>query len=561
MKKYIFSLNTFLLAFIFLAILFTFWDLPKTFFQQDEWLGSGQVLALGYGAITHGLSPLQILFADARPLTRLFGVIFTSIFSFNAAPYAYYGILFHMVNTVLIFFITKKLLKNTSAAFLGTIFFALTSVSHQSVTWFAASFGSQPASLCIFLSIYLFLDYIDTNKIKFAYTSLFFALLSLYFKESGIFLFAFLPIIPFIFKKKISPKKYIKTFSPFIIFIILFILYRLVEMIVPALTPRELFNSPVYASLNQGKLLFIQTMAYRIILYPLTSFSLMFIPQYSALSIAYDFIKVYYPYIIEHVDLIGETVVLDLLSVIGSFILLVYVGVKIKYDEKSRHVLLFTLILFFLAVMPYIIIGKSFAYMEPRYYYIPLAAGAMLVGYITKDVFAMSRKYAVIKLLFVIFFVYLMFLHISEIKQDIQTQAVIASERRGFMKQLTNELPTLKNNTNVFYFTSDRKWWNDNNTVPFQHGFGYSVPVLYYTSGKIPKQLLVNGYLWTLGSEGYTKINDFSYGYYSSFAHLKAAKDTYQFSTDDVYAFYYDSKTMKLSDITKQTREDLTNEN
>ncbi len=540
--------------------MYTFWDLPKTFFQQDEWLGSGQVIALGYGAIINGLSPLQIIFADARPLTRLIGVIFTSIFSFNAAPYAYYGILLHMINTILIFLIAKKLLKNIVAVFMGTVFFALNSVSHQSITWFAASFGVQPASICIFLSIYLFLIYIEKNKAKFAYVSLFFALLSLYFKESGVFLFAFLPTLPFIFGKKINKKKYIKIFSPFIIFIFLFVLYRLIEMIVPVLTPRDLFNSPVYASLSQGKVFFIQSMVFRLVMYPLTSFSLMFVPAYTALFVAYDFTNVYYPYITQHVDLIGETVVLDMLSIIGSFVLLLYMGIKIRFEKKSRHVLFFVISLFFLAVMPYIIIGKSYAYMEPRYYYIPLAAGAVLIGYIAKDVFALSKKFTVIKLLFVAIFIYLMCLHVGEIKQDIHMQVVTASERKGFIKQLINEVPTLKNNVNVFYFSSDRKWWNDNNTVPFQHGFGYSVPVLYYNSGKMPKQFLINGYLWSLGSEGYRTVDDLSYGYYTSFDHLKEAKDKYQFSPNNVYAFYYDSKTMKLLNITKRTREELLDE-
>ncbi|HYK07934.1 MAG TPA: hypothetical protein VEW42_00370 [Candidatus Eisenbacteria bacterium] len=560
MKKYFFSLSAILFLLICIAILYTFWDLPKTFFQQDEWLGSGQVLALGYGAITHGLSPLQILFADARPLTRLIGVLFTVKFSFNPAPYAYYGIFLHIVNSLLVYLIIKKLLKNTLAAFVGTVFFALNSVSHQSITWFAASFGLQPASVCIFLSIYLFLLFIENNKVRFAFISLFFALLSLYFKESGIFLFAFLPIMPFIFRKKIETKKYIKIFSPFIIFIILFVLYRIVEIIIPALTPRDLFNSPVYASINQGKLFFVQSMIARFIMYPMTSLSLMFIPQYSALSIAYDFMKVYYPYITDHFDLIGETVVLDMLSTIGSFLLLIYIGIEIKFDKKSRHIVLFIISLFFLSIIPYIIIGKTFAYMEPRYYYIPLAAGGILVGYIAKNIFLINKKFFTLKLAFALVFVYLMFLHVNEIKQDIQTQVVIASERKGFIAQLINELPTLKENVNVFYFTSDRKWWKDTNTVPFQHGFGYSVPVLYYNTGRMPKQLLINGYLWTLGSEGYTKVNDVSYGYYTSFDHLKEAKSTYHFSWDDIHAFYYDSKKMKLQNITEQTRDELSNE-
>lgn len=557
MKKHIFSSGNLPFLFIVAAILYTFWNLPKTFYQQDEWLGLGQIIALGFGSVTHGFSLLQFFFADSRPLTRVLGVIFFGTFPLNPIPLAYYGIAFHIVNSFLVFLLIKRFFKSNIAAFLGTMFFALSSVSHQSITWFAASFGVQPASTCILLSIYLFLLFLEKNKKQFAYISLFFALLSLYFKESGIFLFIFFPLLPFIFGKKIEKKKYIQLFSPFLAFIFLFILYRLFEMIILQFGSAHLLNAPVYASLGQGKVFFVMTMLSRIVIYPLTSFSLLFVPVYTALAIALEFTRVYYPYITQRIDLISETIVLDLLSIVGSVLLVAYIIIKTNVDRKSKPTLYFILSLFFLSVMPYIVVGKTFAYMEPRYYYIPLVAGAVFIGYLSRDIFTLGKKFFLLKAGFLIGFAALMFLHVGEIRQDIQMQVVIAKERTGFMKQLLREMPTLTANTNVFYFTSDRTWWDDNNTVPFQHGFGYSVPVLYYNSGKMPKTLLVNGYLWALGSEGYEKIDGLAYGYYTSLPHLKSAMQKYHFSPKDVHAFSYNSQTKVLTDVSQMTQEKL----
>ncbi len=554
--KHILSFNFFLFLLLIVAIFYTYWDLPKTFYQQDEWLGSGRVLALGFQTVTFGLSPFQIIFGDSRPLTGILGVIFFKSFGFASLPLALYGVLFHIINTLLIFLISRKILKNHLAAMISAAYFGLSSVSQQSITWFAASFGVQPASFCIFSSIYLFLHFLEKKKNIFAHASLFFALLSLYFKESGIFLFIFLPLLPAVFKEKIKIKKYITIFSPFIIFASFFVLYRFIEMtIVRQLAGQSIIASSVYASTNQGKIFFIETILSRIIMYPLTSFSLVFIPVYAALKIASEFMNLYYPFITTKTDLISETVVLDLLAVAASLLLLHFIVRKLMANKYSMQVIYFVLLFFFLSIIPYIIVGKTFAYMEPRYYYIPIAASSILLGAIALRIFSMKQNIGkVMKVLFVLSSFWLLFLHVNETRQFIQMQAVIANERRGFLRQLQIQLPSLKDNTNIFYFTGDKVWYGENNFVPFQHGFGYSVPVIYYASHKIPKQLLVSGYLWALGSEGYKKIGGLDYGYYSSLDHLKKEMLTYHFNPSDVHAFSYDSQTKTLKNITKEVQ-------
>ena len=54
--------NLYLLGLIFIVALFTFFNLPRTFYQQDEWQTLGHNLAGGMG-----------IFASANPLSLLFG--------------------------------------------------------------------------------------------------------------------------------------------------------------------------------------------------------------------------------------------------------------------------------------------------------------------------------------------------------------------------------------------------------------------------------------------------------------------------------------------------------
>jgi hypothetical protein len=546
----------FILSILFLLILIiaTFRQLPQTFYQQDEWLGSGQVTALGYEVVTRGLSPLQVIFADGRPLSRLFGAFFFSNFAFDVRPLAYYSIFFHFLNTILVFLIAYKLFSRYFSALIVSVFFGLNSISHQTVTWFAASFGAQPSAFLIFLSIYLYLLYLDNEKKLYFYSSFIAAITSLYFKEIGIFLFIFLPIIGLLFSKNFSISKEIKNFLPIVGFVAMFVFYRLFQMLFIK-TPS---SGSVYLTSTTNNIFL--TLLSRIIMYPLSSFSLIFIPYQTAMTIAIGFMDSYYPYIRERIsrwDQVAVTAILDVFAMLASFILFLLLFVVYKKKKELRKIIIFALVLFFLSLAPYFVISKDYAYLEPRYYYITIvASGIILAVFFEAIVGSFRRNYIFMLMLLLVFLSYMRY-HVFIIRSDVAHQVDLSNERKQFLSTLNYYLPTLQSDTNIFYFTGSKSWLVEGNKTPFQHGFGYSVMAIYYHSGKVPKELLTREYLFMLGDQGIQRKDGKIFGYFNDYADLSEVVNKYNISSKDVHAFYYDWDKKELKDITASISAEL----
>lgn len=546
-----FSFHLISISVLLATILLTFKQLPQTFYQQDEWLGLGQLMAIGWGNILNGNNIIQLLFGDGRPLTRVWGTVFYEAFSLQPIPFAIYSIMFHFVNTVLVYFIINRLIKNKFFALLGALYFAVADVAHQTVTWFGASFGEQPSSLFIFLSVLLFLFFVENKNKVYLYTAFICAAISLYFKENGIFLFPLFSLAPFIFDKKYPIKKLTVSYLPVFLFAALFVGYRLFEMLFIN-TP---FTGSVYASATSQSIL--PTLFLRVIMYPLTSFSLSFIPYPIATFLAAWTWKLYYPYITQRPDLVFQTAILDMIAIVFSgFILLMSYCIACK-KEYTKPVV-FALVFFVLSILPYVVISKTYAYLEPRYFYISLLSSGILIGCLFSYLyFSLQRKGKLLLAIPLIVYAVFIRFNISVIRHDIAVQVDIANERKSFMKQLYSYLPTLTKDTNIFYFTGSTPYVVDNNFTPFQNGFGYTLMVLYYKSGEIPKYLPTTQFLWNLGEEGVKKMDGKTFGYFNNYDDLKKYTKQKQLDPDSIYSFYYDAKQKKLYNITTQVQKGI----
>lgn len=559
MKRKLFSPKSAIFVLYIIINYFAFRNLNLTFYQQDEWLGLGQILAEGWKSVTNGFSFWQILFADGRPMTRVFGVLFFGPFAYNSTFLAIYSIGFHIINTFLVFLIAQKLFKKTIPAFVAGLFFALNSVSSQAVTWFGASFGTQPAAFLTIYSIYLFVLFLDIKKTKYFYWSMVFAIVSLYFKESDVFLFIFFPFIHFFYennRKKLF-EFYKKLYLPFIIFIAIFCIFRVSEMLFVQNNPQSILTSQVFANIGTHDIFL--SILYRLILYPLTSLSLIYIPAPVSSVLGFSLFQSYYSsVVVNHPDAVIDTVVIDLIATFFSFLILFFIGLIWLKNTQIRKTLIFSLTLFILSIIPYIVLAKGYAYLEPRYYYITNVSAALLLGsfllYLMKSKF-FAKKFVLAILS--IFIVLCLYFNVVVIREGIHEQMFLATERRSYLQQLITYLPTLTNNTNVFYITGNTPWLVDGNKTPFQNGFGYTLMVLYFKSGKVSDELLSNGYLWMLGAQGYQKIDEKAFGFYDYYNNLKNSVSNNKIPLSDVHAYYYNSQTRVLSDISKKIRNDL----
>jgi len=376
------SLNSNLTAFIFLSLVIgaVFWNLIHTFYQQDEWNGLGLVYSQGIKSMfPNTFHPVDLLVVKGRFLSSLAFYFIAKYFPLNNVPFALLALALHLFASCLVFTLIKKHIKSFWPALIGSIFFALNSVSHGAVTWSVIAISTVGSSIFIFWSILTFFKFIETDKSKWLFVAGLLLYISLWFKETGLYLFVFFPIAILLFKR---PKlgSFIKQFSPFLLTFIFVTGYRILELRLRTTTSNLYITG---ASEN-----FFLTLIVRAVLYPLTSFSLMFVPGGDFINFAREVVHDNYPFFADAPNflLIAQSAVLDILALtLTIFISFLIFLLSRKEEKENAKTVLFWVAFTLFSFVPYIVLSKDFSYLESRYYYVPVAGGAFLLAKVKTD--------------------------------------------------------------------------------------------------------------------------------------------------------------------------------
>jgi len=195
-KKYKHNL-VYILAIIVVTIFLQSWILnTRNFFFLDDWDHLFKAQFVPYSELWH-LLPTQMY--NDRPVGFIFVKFIYQIFGLNS--YAFHSVFLslHIANAILVFFLFKKIFKNSTSAFLVALLFANWPKSIMAAQWTAAVFDT----LSVFLGL-IYLNLITSEKKLFKYLSLIPLFLALRTKESVIFL----PLIPLIYNF-IKSKKFV----------------------------------------------------------------------------------------------------------------------------------------------------------------------------------------------------------------------------------------------------------------------------------------------------------------------------------------------------------------
>lgn len=514
---------------ISLLVLWGFSGLINTFYQQDEWYGLGDILINGPGAILLNTNLIQIILGQGRIFADSVVYFLVGQFPFNILPVAIFATVFHITNTVLVFTLLKKITKKTLPSFLASMFFSFNGVAAGAVIWSASGTGTLPATTLILIGLFCFFRFIETNKAKWLVWLFLSLYLSLYFKEIGIFLFIFLPAFHLIFLKY-PIKEFIVKYSAFIVFFLASVIMTIIQFqSIPV--EKDLFITG--ATQNLGLITIT-----RGIMYPLTSFSLILIPTEAFFNFAKHLTWVYYPFLPSSIyDLVAQSVVLDGLAVFLSLVIFYILYIFLKKNADKKFALFFIGFIIF-SFLPYIIIGKSGAYLESRYYYLAAAGWGFLGGLLIKNS----------KFLMYLFGI-LILIHVTVTKNDIQKQVYLAKERTNILSGISKIRPFL-NKKNIFFVKGDRNFYvGEGNPMPWQQGLGYTLLVWYYGQNKAPeelKSLISEQYLWGIGEEGYKEIKGVGFGYFWDKYKLEKVVLENNISKEDVVNLFYDSKEKTL---------------
>lgn len=163
-----------------------------------------------------------------RPISlQLFYFSFYRLFGLNVNYYHIFQLILHAINSVLIFYFVKKILKSSFAGFVAAFLFSVSATHFYELTWVASTFNS----IALFFILLYFLLFDNKKAYKFFLPEIF-LVLSLLSIETAVILPALLFLTVIFFRKMLKP-----TFLHLVIqsFIVLFYLFfRFIIFKIPA---------------------------------------------------------------------------------------------------------------------------------------------------------------------------------------------------------------------------------------------------------------------------------------------------------------------------------------
>ncbi len=543
------AITIFLLYFLF--ILFVFWGFPKTFFQQDEWAIFGNLIYWEKA----GLSWFERLFVYEQdvhilPFSQLLSYFQFQLFGLDFSRYAFFSLGLHLVNSFLVFYLSFLILKKKWLSFAIGLLFAVNSISHQAVTWVATTTGTVGTTIFLLLTLIFF---IKKNLVL----SLLMLVLSLSFKETSLFLFAFLPVFWLIFERKISLANFKKILVPLLVVGFLYFCLRILLAInaPPSSAPPGTVSQPITPVVY----------LYRVFTLPAKAISQSIVPANLILGLSKIMVLLAYPHFAPKGvpdPYVVESVAADIVTYGLTTIILIISWYVFKYfrglkEENLSKSLVFSLSFIAFGCLPLIFIpGKAgyFSIFEPRHFYI-LSLGSSL--FLAIMIYTFSRWQ---KVLGIVFLIFLIFFHGYKIKADIGRQVDVGQLRKSILVQIYKTYPNLPEKV-IFYTESDKAYYGlppEEKILPFQSGFGQTLLVWYNNRGEeFPACFFKEKFLYVLLSEDYKFCQGREFGYFRKLELLNEAVKENNLPKESIIAFSYDSTNQSLIDITLKIRQQL----
>lgn len=550
---------------ILLTIILTYWDLPKTFFQQDEWWGFGGYLYYeGSGGLMSVLANFVLSLSKVHfnPLTNLISYIQFKLFLLNFAPYAYSAIVNQIVNSFLVWYLFYLILKNKNLSFLIALLFGVFSISHQGVTWASANLSVQGALLFSLFSLIFFVKFIHKQNIKFVYISLFSLLIALLFKETAFSLFLFFPFLFFLLKGK--KKINLKSFAPLFIFGILYVIMRLIFIkIAPPLIvgQNQLIEGPS-----------INTLIFRILEVPFRIIPQTIFPQLQIISWSNNLVNFAYPqYVLSDGfpnPYISQTIVFDLACYIFSALILVllifswFIFKKYKNYNLQKGIL-FGIVFIIISGIPLLLIPGKAGFnpiFEPRHLYLSnVGSSALIVLFLYSLSILLVRSEKKTIILTIVFLVPIFVLNIGNIRSDIVKLEKMGSLRKYFLKEISSKYPNPSEKM-IIYTESDTAYYGlpeNEKILPVQIGFGRMIGIWYAVDGKLPSCFFKDQNFYDILKEDYIFCQGRGFGYFRNYDRLLTSVKSNKISPENVIGFSWEGKTEKFKDITADLRKKI----
>lgn len=520
----------------------------KQYFQQDEWHSFGLLLSMKFRYVTLDHPFIDLLLGD-RVGARFLNYSLFNVFGINSMPYGMFSFLFHGVNTFLVFLLAQKITKQKVVSLLSALFFLVNEVGNEGYSWFGTMNGSATSVIFFLISFLFFLNFIEKRKKYSIVFSFLFLWISLLFKETSLFALLLYPIVFWVYvKDKNKIKLLVKSLTIFFLFaLVLFIFYAKTIIFIPG-------DRANYVATGNS---FILDLLLHSIQYPLEGIIHVFFPN-SFIFIISRFITTSFSSYFDRtglsLDVIAENnnaelVVLFLLLVLGGIIFFNIYKKWSKMTENIKKSLLISMIMLILSFIPYIVINRSFSYLDSRHYYLAAVGGSIFLATFIYNVIGFKKKINLaISLMMIIGYVVL---HDLILFSDFKLLEERSFERQLFLKQILKDVPNLQNKT-IFFITGNSPGYYglEELKVPFQSGLGHLLMVIYTTRNQLnpvffKEEKLIKafdvGFLYDILGQGYREIDGKGFGYYYDSQEIKKAINKKLFSKENIIYFNYDA--------------------
>lgn len=542
-----------ILVIILVHLLLLFYFLVfRQFFQQDEWHSFGLILSLKERFISLDRPFWELILGGARVGARVIGFYLFNIFKLNPFPYGIMAFFYHSTNTLLVFLIARTLTKQKITALLAALFFLINEVGNEAYSWFGTMNGSATSVIFFLLSFLALLKFIESKKYSFVLLSYLFLWFSFLFKETAVFAFIFYPYVFWIYQRSSLKSLFIKLLPFFLL--ALGVIGYMVKII--------FVISGDQANYIGGQASFLPNLILHLFQYPLEGAAQAFLPIAAILYLSNLFTRIFFrslaPDTIEF-EIAVQNISAEIIC-LGLFLGGIILGIRkikkrfnLKAPEISRTLSICALFLI-LSFLPYVVLNRSFAFLDSRHYYLATVASSIFLATFLVNLIGLNTQKA--RIIFITIILGYAILHETVLFSDFRLMAQRSRERQGFLKQMLCLVPKLPKKT-VFYVTGNYPGYYGlpELKVPFQSGPGHVLMVVYSVDGQLDpnffreepwQKALDVGFLYDILGQGYREVKGKGFGYYYDQQELEKAINRNLFSKKEVISLYYNADTGTL---------------
>jgi len=511
--------DTVAILIIVLSVIAVFQWVPQTFFQQDEWyfIGKYYLFRTDPSVLFRVVGNIHFV-----PLQQLWFFIQYYFFGFNSVWYGIVSVCCHAVVAILAYTLFRMLSFRTIPTCIGVAFFALNPVSSQVVSWPLAAMHGSTSMICMLFACIIWMQALKKQSKKMSIIAGVLLFCAMLFKEDSVFGYMLIPVITYLFvpKRKMS---YVPIIISFLIWFIMFI--------------SILLFGP------KGHGFQIHRAIFDVVAY------ITFIPQWMAkIIITHDSLRAvlqrffgHYTIYLPIID--NDPFIKTVCTVIAEICFFWYLITTISGRLSIKKVFIFPFFVV-LSIVPYFFSGSSG--LESRYYFIPVFITGMWIAWYLDWV--KKKKYVFISRFssLVLFGLLIIFCFANQPREDY----LPSHEKRKIIVSAMQKVVKPSSETVVYYIEHA-------DSLSFQSGIGEIFLVLQTQHDLIFSVYFTDYFLYRLYEEGYQKLGEKGFGYYSNSETLKSDINQGLFPASAVRAYSFDKDTLQFRDITNQYIESM----